>query len=181
MKDGLSLGMRRAVARFGVVATVSALVWGGVIASGMSSACTTEPDPVYFQGSSLGSCSGFTAKAIPASECKGCSGQAFALCNGTVYSECACELPSVYSQDAGTFEATVVEITDGGLTGFDSNGFGLPACCTGKSVLEIPASSCPSNCANPVGYAVCDDGLYTQCACSIPAGFALSTATCDGG
>jgi len=181
MDQGLALGMKKAIARLGVLVTVGALAWGAVAAAGAASGCTTEPNPEYFEGGGLGACSGFYAKPIPASDCPGCSGGAFALCNGTSFNECVCDLPSDYSLDSGTFEASVVEITEGGLTSFDATMMGLPGCCKGKSVLEIPASNCPSPCAGPVGYAVCNGDAYNECACSIPPGYALSTATCDGG
>jgi hypothetical protein len=173
----------RAVAHLGVLVTAAAALAGaGMTIAGMASACNMEPDPVYFAGGkALGYCSGFTAKTLRAGECHACSGEAFALCNGTSFNECTCQLPGDYSLDAGTFEgASPTPIADGGLTPISVEGGRYP-CCEGNVYREIPASDCPSPCAGEVAYLICQDNAWTACACSIPAGFALPTNICDGG
>src|SRR5580658_2302771 len=117
----------RAVMRVGAaVAAAGALAGTGIAAVGMAAACRTEPNPEYYEGGALGYCSGFTAKPLAAGECRGCNGEAFALCNGSSFTECACELPSDYSLDSGTFEAETPIVEEGGLTPFDASG--LPCC-----------------------------------------------------
>jgi len=152
----------------------------GSLAASFGSACIQEPDPQHYAGSAAtGYCSGLFAKEIPASQCPGCSGNAYALCNGNTFNECACDLPSYYYLDAGTLDVQVVLLPEGGLSGFDGNF--LSGCCTGKTYLEIPASSCDAGCAGTVGYALCQDNAYSECTCSVPAGYTLPTVTCDGG
>jgi hypothetical protein len=120
------------------------------------------------------------AKPIPGDKCPGCGGGAFALCNGTIFNECECDLPSEFSLDAGTFEASIVYLTEGGVTTFDAGATTYP-CCSGNTYLEIPANECPSNCKEKVGYVLCYENSFSQCACSVPEGYTLSTITCDGG
>jgi hypothetical protein len=170
----------RAVARLVAIVAAWALASVGATAASLS-ACRQEPDPEAFDGAKLGYCAGYTAVPIPAAACAGCSGQAYALCNGDSFNECACDLPSIYSLDGGTFEAAVTLVDAGGLTALDEDAARLLPCCTGNTVFEIPASECPAHCAGKVGYAVCTDSVYSECACTIPAGFTLSTITCDGG
>jgi hypothetical protein len=169
----------RAVARFGVfVAAAGTVARAGLVTGGLSSACTTEPDPVYYDGGGDAYCSGLFAKPIPARECTGCSSQAFALCNGNTFNECICELPSDYSLDSGTFEAANPLSPEGSLASFDAS---ILPCCQGKAALEIPAANCPLSCAGTVAYAICQDNAYTVCACDIPREYALPDYTCDGG
>jgi hypothetical protein len=167
-----------AARRLGVLLTLGTLGLGSFAAS-FGSACIQEPDPEHFTGDAGASCSGLFAKQIPASECPGCSGSAYALCNGNTFNQCACDLPSYYYLDAGTLDAQVVLLSDGGLSGFD--GSYLSVCCVGNTYLEIPGSSCDAGCASTVGYALCHDNIFSECTCSVPAGYTLPTVTCDGG
>jgi hypothetical protein len=172
----------RALARLcAAVAVAGALAGVEIATAGMTEACHMEPNPEHYEaGAALGYCSGFTAKPLAAGECRGCSGAAFALCNGVTFTECACELPSDYSLDSGTFEAETPVIEEGGLTPFDATG--LP-CCKGNTVFEIPSSYCPSHCAGVVAYAICEDNAYTECNCDIPERYSLPGPdfVCDGG
>jgi hypothetical protein len=181
MKESLGQKLRRASSRLGVLAMAGALLWVIATAASFESACIEEPNPSAFDGGALGYCSGYTAMRITAGACSGCSGEAYALCNGDRFTECACDLPSIYSLDAGTFEAAVNYIEEGGLTALSEDAGEQLPCCEGDTVFEIPAVNCPSHCKGPIGYAVCHDNAYTECACSIPPGFVLSTITCDGG
>lgn len=173
----------RALARLAVCVTaVAALASGGVTIASLASACHMEPNPVYLEGgAALGYCAGFTAITLRAGVCRGCSGEAFALCNGNSFNECTCDLPSDYSLDSGTFEAaSSAPITEGGLTPVTVEGGRYP-CCEGEVYREIPASDCPANCAGELAYLICENSAWAACACSIPSGFKLPTETCDGG
>ncbi len=137
-------------------------------------ACSgTEPTAMYFDGASLGYCSGFVAYEIPARECGGgtaaCTGHvAYALCNGTTYSECACEIPSGYSLDGG--------IVDGGqgqpVRGVIPFSGTAPPCCAGNVLFEIPGPECAgANCTGNVAYAVCQGNAFSGCSCDPPDGY----------
>ncbi len=147
-------------------------------ASGLVASCSSSPLPVRFDGASLGYCSGQVVRPIAAHMCDGCSGAAYAICNGNTYSECACGIPNGYSLDGGALEgAQGPEKTN--PVPFEG-GVNLP-CCTGKIVFELPASECPANCRGNVAYAICVNDAYTDCTCDIPAGYMLSNLTCDAG
>jgi hypothetical protein len=170
----------RVVVRFGILgAAAFGLESAGLGTFGLASACRMEPNPEPFEGGEV-YCSGFTAKPIPAKECRGCSGGAFALCNGNTFSECTCELPSDYSLDAGTFEAESPPISNGAPVSVTFEAGRLP-CCEGKVVREIPKVQCPTNCGGEVAWVICQDNAWTECACDIPDGYSLSDVTCDGG
>jgi hypothetical protein len=164
---------------------------GGVLAiaaltsAGMASGCHVEPNPEYFEGGALGYCSGFAAKPITAGECRGCSGGAFALCNGNSFNECTCELPVDYSLDAGTFAPDSPVITEAGPRSSSFEAGGLVAiCCEGNMAREIPSANCPLNCPPlSVAWALCEGNAWAQCACSMPPGFVEVPPgyICDGG
>jgi len=155
------------------VRTALACIFAVVGAAGVASACSSsEPTVMYFDGSSLGYCSGSQADEIRASECVGasCTGStAYALCNGASYTECACAIPSGYSLGGGVVDSGQGQPA-AGVVPF-GGGAVLP-CCAGNEVFEIPAAECVSaNCRGTVGYAVCQDNAYTGCSCDIPAGY----------
>jgi hypothetical protein len=179
MSGRLSGRMRTATARLGVLVTFS--VFGvGSFAASLGSACIPEGNPQHYTGdAATGYCSGLFAKPVPPAQCPGCSGSAYALCNGNTFNECVCDLPSYYSLDAGTFDASMPLRVEGGLGGFE--GGYLSVCCAGDTYLEVPASSCGVGCAGTVAYALCHDNAFTECSCSIPPGYTLPTITCDGG
>jgi hypothetical protein len=171
----------KAVVRLGVlVMSAGALASTGVTSAGLASACRMEPDPVFLEGgAALGYCSGFFAKPLRTGECPGCSGEAFALCNGNSFNECTCELPSEYSLDSGTFQGATPGMA-AGLTPITVEAGRYP-CCEGNVYREIPAFVCPAHCAGEVAYLICQGDAWTACSCEIPAGFNLPDITCDGG
>lgn len=142
-------------------------------AAGVESACSSPPMPRYFDGANLGYCSGFQVDEIAGGDC-GCSGSvAYALCNGSSYTECACEIPSGYFVDGGAIDTGQGAQVNRTLpfNGGGPQGVSLP-CCEGNDVFEIPANECAgANCAGTVAYAVCQNNSYSACACDIPSGY----------
>jgi hypothetical protein len=156
------------------------LVAGGVAAVG--SACSGQPEPKPYDGSSLGYCSGSQVAEIKGDGC-GCTGPtAYALCNGASYTECACQIPNGYSLDSGLVDGPEGEPVEGliGFGGGGPAGVALP-CCSGDEVFEIPANECSgANCVGPVAYAVCQSNSYSACSCEIPAGYGYPDGSpCD--
>jgi hypothetical protein len=137
-------------------------------------ACNGQPEPKPFDGSSLGYCSGSQVAEIQAEKCSDCGkGTAYALCNGTSYTECACQIPNGYSLDSGLVDGPEGEPVVGmiGFNGGGPAGVALP-CCSGDEVFEIPSNECAgANCVGSVAYAVCQNNSYSACSCEIPAGY----------
>lgn len=73
--------------------------------------------PLFSVGD-LGDCSGEVAMMIQASECGTCTGGAYALCDGLIYSMCSCDLPPGYTLSEGG-------ATDGGATDAATDETGL--------------------------------------------------------
>jgi len=167
--------------RRSVLGVAWAIFCTGVVSAGLVAvACSSEPAPRYLDGESLGACTGFYAREIPADKCKGCPGSsAYALCNGNSFTECTCDVPSDYSLDAGMVDAGAGSQLKS-FVPLDADILSK-LCCTGKIVYEIPASDCPARCTGNVAYAVCVDEAFTKCACEIPPGYAFSDLMCDAG
>ncbi len=157
---------------------VRSMMVGFVAGGGATSiavSCGGEPTPSYFDGKSLGYCSGSQVAEIRADECEGsgCGGSiAYALCNGTSYTECACSIPSGYELDGGAIDSPQGNPATGvvGFGGGGPQGVALP-CCQGNEVFQIPSSECGANCPGPVAYAVCQNNSYSGCSCAPPPGY----------
>lgn len=159
------------------VRSVCACVLAFAACAGVASACSgAEPTANYFNGSDLGYCSGFQVQEIRAAECGhqeggvNCPGTtAYALCNGTSYTECTCEIPAGYSLDGGVVDSGLSPQVNG-VVPFSGD---TPPCCGGNVLFEIPGPECSlANCRGNVAYAVCQGGAYSGCACDPPDGYA---------
>jgi hypothetical protein len=177
----------RALIGAGALATLAACTNGESLASNAQGSLSCTPGP---QGvGTLGPCCGKVAleKVASTLTVDTCDGTfAYAICDGYNFScEYVCSLPAGYTVQAPGAQQGCSE--GGGASDapsahpvpFDGGNLDLGPC-SGHVVALIPAAACPDRCPGSLAYAVCDGSAYGECACNIPAGYAL-TALSEGG
>ncbi len=138
-------------ARYVVVALACLVACGGRLAGTTAFTVPTDSGAPSYQGPDLGPCSGDEYQVISSDYCESlCTAEtAYALCDGTSYAVCSCELPSGWTEvpGGGVGEDAGVGSSETGV-GFEEAGVGSSDAGVGveeASVADGPISVGPAN------------------------------------